>query len=51
MDASVSKTRDILTEKVDDAVFNNYKERFDLFNNELTTLKDNFQMIKKDWQS
>ena len=47
MDASVSKTRDILTEKVDDAVFNNYKERFDLFNNELTTLKRQLPNDKK----
>tara|TARA_B100001093_G_scaffold509447_2_gene573469 strand:- start:10362 stop:12623 length:2262 start_codon:yes stop_codon:yes gene_type:complete len=47
MDANVSKTRDILTEKVDDAVFNNYKERYDLFNNELTTLKRQLPNDKK----
>ena len=47
MDASVRKTRDILTEKVDDAVFNNYKERFDLFNNELTALKRQLPNDKK----
>ena len=47
MDASVKKTREILTSKVDDNVFNTYKEKFDMINKELKTLSNQIPNDKK----
>jgi len=47
MDAGVKKTREILTSKVDDNVFNTYKEKFDMINKELKTLSNQIPNDKK----
>ncbi len=38
VDASVKKIRDILANKADDTLYKNYKERYDMLNNEIVTL-------------
>ena len=47
MDASVSKLREILVQKTDASVFNNYKERHDMIANEIKTLKRQLPNDKK----
>ena len=47
IDASVKKTRELLVSKVNQQIFNNYKERFDMISNEITTLKRQIPNDKK----
>ena len=47
IDASVKKTRELLVSKVNQQIFNNYKERFDMITNEITTLKRQIPNDKK----
>lgn len=47
MDASVKKLREILVQKTDATVFNNYKERHDMIVNEIKTLKRQIPNDKK----
>uniref|UniRef100_A0A6C0JCD7 NADAR domain-containing protein n=1 Tax=viral metagenome TaxID=1070528 RepID=A0A6C0JCD7_9ZZZZ len=47
IDGSVKKTREILTNKVDENVFNTYKEKFTMINKELKTLSDQIPKDKK----
>lgn len=47
MDASVRKLREILVQKTDATVFNNYKERHDMVANEIKTLKRQLPNDKK----
>ena len=51
MDASVKKLREILVQKTDATVFNNYKERHDMIVNEIKTLKRQIPNDKKEKQN
>tara|TARA_A100001015_G_scaffold284085_1_gene350090 strand:- start:757 stop:3003 length:2247 start_codon:yes stop_codon:yes gene_type:complete len=48
IDVSVKKQRDILSDKVDDSVFNNYKERYDMLYNEIKNLNKETKIDKKN---
>ena len=47
VDASVEKIRNLLSDKVEKSDFDNYKERYDMLNNEIKTLKRQIPQDKK----
>ena len=47
-DASVEKLRTMLSEQVDETVFTNYKERYDMLNNEIVELKRKIPEQKRE---